>query len=577
MKSNRIRQPRRLPQTKLRTEPFDVYRNVLTKLCQTTVYSWGPAGLGYIRNRDWRGLVEYADSLSSQLYDDAAQHYAANQFVALVKKYPSFPGFDPEMTAFRKFAKAEWRCHRVNARFRMFTSLRSPHEYSLQKARSFIRYVIGERPNLNQIYDNCDFGPGASIGVSGNATHPGRKIPGEWSVTPAAAKYLVGAFLKNSQLMWSLFPQHAGFSSGSHSYDVMMITSKFDYVSHNKIMFVPKTAKTHRSIAVEPLGNGFLQKGVDTVMRLYLKRIGIDLTDQGPNQQMAKQGSIDGDFCTIDLSSASDSISIGLVKYLLPPEWFSFLNEIRSSSYLYKGEVKPYHKFCSMGNGFCFPLETLIFAAICHAVGAGKPGVDFRVYGDDIIVRKDKFQPVVELLDVAGFATNKDKTFSEGPFRESCGADYFLGLDVRPYYLDEELTDVRSLYKIVNSVRSKDLWSTFFEPVIEYLISLIPEEFLFWRPGRGEPDTGLDSYGDEHLTSPHVRYLRGNGSWRCKELASVPVGDKLTWDDFVRSIPYAASKGARSEQPFVKRRTTRPKIRLTTYCGATSRWLPPQY
>lgn len=224
-------------------------------------------------------------------------------------------------------------------------------------------------------------------------------------------------------------------------------------VEHNKITFVPKTAKTHRSIAVEPLVNGYVQKGIDQVMRKRLRRIGIDLSDQSGNSEYARLGSLDNSdqsFVTIDLSMASDSLATEVVRQLVPAAWFELLNALRSKSFLLDDVEYKFEKFCSMGNGFCFPLQTLIFTAACKAVGAGVPGLDFKVYGDDIIVRRCHAEPVIRLLGELGFKTNTDKTFITGPFRESCGRDWFSGEDVRPFILDFRLDSVEALIKFHN-------------------------------------------------------------------------------------------------------------------------------
>ena len=116
---------------------------------------------------------------------------------------------------------------------------------------------------------------------------------------------------------------------------------------------------------MEPLLNGFVQKGTDLEMRRLLRKVGIDLSDQSHNQRLAKRGSEGGfnPYCTIDLSAASDSLSYEVVKSFLPAEWFEYLCDIRAPRFLLAGadHTERYEKFCSMGNGFCFPLQTLLF------------------------------------------------------------------------------------------------------------------------------------------------------------------------------------------------------------------------
>jgi hypothetical protein len=87
--------------------------------------------------------------------------------------------------------------------------------------------------------------------------------------------------------------------------------------------------------------------------------------------------------------------------------------------------------FSSMGNGATFCLETLIFAAACYAVGSRR----FRVYGDDVIIEPECYDEYLRLTRFLGFSINHDKTFRDGPFRESCGLDVWNGVDVTPVYI----------------------------------------------------------------------------------------------------------------------------------------------
>jgi len=91
-------------------------------------------------------------------------------------------------------------------------------------------------------------------------------------------------------------------------------------------------------------------------------------------------------------------------------------------------------KFSSMGNGFTFELETLIFSHVASVAGGLTPGVDCFVYGDDIIVPSEKADDVLSALRFCGFTPNRTKTFTSGPFRESCGGDFYGGVAVRPFY-----------------------------------------------------------------------------------------------------------------------------------------------
>lgn len=575
MKSNVRNSLRRLQGT-LTSNNWSTYRRIVSKVCSDhSEFEWTSKVAGLIRNQDVLALMALADSLSAQMYRTAAEHFAANQIVSLIKKYPFPPNlnpFDPEKKAKETFVESELKCKETNERF----VSSSAWAYSERRAefntmRNFISYCIGYSPSLSDIYNECYFGPGASVGVHGNATNLARKFASDWSVTPGAQLYARSACFLN----WHVFESLTRRQTGSVAcLDPELAKASFGKrvttVAYNKIAFVPKTVKTFRSIAVEPLLNGYVQSGTDLVLRRKLRRIGINLSDQSINSRMAYLGSLeDGDdsFVTIDLSSASDSIAINLCRNLLPPDWFAFLDAIRSPSYLIDGVVKRYNKFCSMGNGFCFPLETLLFTAACHAVGAGTPGIDFHVYGDDIILRKRFARPLLGLLSEMGFAVNKDKTFLEGPFRESCGTDWYRGDDVRPFVLDFSLDNFQSIAKFLNLSRRNARSTAFFDGVRDLLLDLLPEDLRFFRPLEGPPDTAITVERDLFMTSRYAVWSKDLQCWSWRELISTPHVDK-TWrelKDSDLSLTMAALRGSRSEAPFTIRRKTRTTVRRVAY------------
>jgi hypothetical protein len=316
-------------------------------------------------------------------------------------------------------------------------------------------------------------------------------------------------------------------------------------------------------------------------MRKKLKRVGINLEDQSLNQGLAMFGSIpnmdDDPYVTIDLSSASDSVSIELCRYMLPPDWFDFMNQIRSSCYMIEGLKTPYEKFTTMGNGFCFPLETLLFASLCHTASTvmSKPS-DFSVYGDDIIVRRSVADRVLDLLRICGFKANREKTFLSGPFRESCGADWFEGVDVRPVTLDYRFDSVESIFKFCNLARRKAPIGAILYEALNFLESLIPHSVKFTRPFQGNVDSALEVSLDSFLSSPFSRWNRNTQTWSWLEIK------KEAWADLsVRcrrgydlALTRGALSGSESKTPFAERRKTRTKIRRISYSGGWSLYEP---
>lgn len=255
-------------------------------------------------------------------------------------------------------------------------------------------------------------------------------------------------------------------------------------VQASKLSCVPKRRDISRTICVEPTLNMFGQLGFGNRLRERLKAFfGLDLeVQQDRNRELARRGSMDGSFSTIDLSSASDTISLKMLTAMLPRDFMSWLRLLRcGTTMLPDGSHVALDMVSTMGNGFTFPLQTMLFAC---AVGAaararGKALVNSRgadlgtwgVYGDDIIVpmgfiyrrwaRRAEWygdevaRDVNRLLFLLGFEVNASKSFSEGPFRESCGGDFYLGRDVRGVYF-KSLRTMESRYVAINRLQK---WS----------------------------------------------------------------------------------------------------------------------
>lgn len=460
--------------------------------------------VGALQSQSWGTAVRVADQLSKQQYESAAEHLAAGQLALLVKKVPfKDPSLDPEGLAIRKFKSSELRCKRINARFRNYAAIRHgmcaamhariPNLPALLRAQAWIRRVLGDEPNYEAILSRCDFGPGANVDRHGSDTTLPAKL-GEigWTVTPTCAPIAKAAFMSNPHLRKYLAEVADGVTYTAtldETWDACLAL-----VSYNKVVMVPKTAMVHRAIAIEPLLNGYVQKGIEEYLKTLLKRWGINLRDQGFNQLLAKVGSEEwlsrNPFVTLDLSAASDSLAIEVVRLLLPPAWFSLLTSVRSPSYVLDGQpCERYHKFTSMGNGFCFPLESLIFAALVRsAYDETRDGI-FSIYGDDIIVRRSAALRVIELLGQCGFKVNTDKSFVHGPFRESCGADYFGGVDVRPYTLDFIPEKPWEVIKIYNEWQKRMPLAPL--GVDKILIDALKPEHRFMRYHDGPPDVAM--------------------------------------------------------------------------------------
>lgn len=237
------------------------------------------------------------------------------------------------------------------------------------------------------------------------------------------------------------------YAFGSIFYDSNTIKSAPSRVSQT--VFVAKSYKALRTISKEPATLMYLQQGIwreiDRVLVTspYLRRR-IDVHDQVRNQELAKQGSLFRNFATIDLSAASDSVSWTLVKRVFRgTKLLRYLVATRSThTLLPDGDFIKMKKFAPMGSALCFPIETIIFAAICEVatrkiarMRRERPiAGNYSVYGDDIIVPTKAANETISMLTRLGFSVNQSKSFvrEDSWFRESCGGEYCNGTDVAP-------------------------------------------------------------------------------------------------------------------------------------------------
>jgi len=552
-----------VPKHLSRTLPRELFSALATDLGLSSEPSVQQA-LVFLEDEKYIEFLAVADSWCRQQYDTFAEHFAWNQLGCLLSKYPFSGSSDLVNAALKKFYASEHKCRRMNDKFRSLKK-RDLHTIRLgdrvNVARSWILRVLGAKPNLTSIYNSCDFGPGASIGVHGDITNKGRKLTDRFSVSPSAAHNAFAALSTNWHIWEHLLGEPVCVDIEAF-YAKCRESSK--YVSHNLITTVPKNAKTNRTIAIEPTLNSYLQKGIDTELRRKLLEAGIDLSDQTKNRLYAEIGSNGGvnPFSTIDLSAASDSISIELARLLLPAAWFDLLNATRSHQYVV-GDCAPryYQKFCSMGNGFCFPLETLIFASAVHSAYAVTGDRDFAVYGDDIIVRQNSALLTLEILSVLGFKANQDKTFLFGPFRESCGADFFDGHDVRPYFLKKPIVNYDDIFKVLNFIsrRGRNLPLTW-----DYLFSIIPENMRLLRPYHRDTDGAITVSLEAFMSSPCGKWSPALQRWMWAEVKRVAVEDSTRYTTGVQMyVLLSGALSSRAGSPVMtKRLRTRTAIKV---------------
>jgi len=244
-----------------------------------------------------------------------------------------------------------------------------------------------------------------------------------------------------------------------------------------RVCLVPKDSRGPRIISCEPAELLYIQQGL--MRKLYselqtnnLTRNFVNFEDQEINRELARYASINGYFATLDLSEASDRVSLPLVRALFPDRWVEALEACRSEETLLPtDEVVKLNKFAPMGSSVCFPVEAMVFWAISLAsifnkhllptgeresILASKYGPSVFVYGDDIIVETDYASTVMDGLESVGLLVNRDKSYAIGYFRESCGGDFYRGVDVTPVRIRKFISESSS-----SAITDADLANSF--------------------------------------------------------------------------------------------------------------------
>jgi hypothetical protein len=406
--------------SEIRLNPFGAALNLVRTLFPT------PSEVrkrleGMIRARDVASLAGVGKVEDREYSDpEIVSVLAERQVAALFKKNEQFSDDNTCSTAARKtFERGEKLCRITNRRLDWYglhpERLKPELRAQLEKMQGDIASLLGKRSDLEDAMPSrIRLTNGATEDRSRRRSLPFLKITGTLK-GPRAMIPALGRLLLH--------------------YGVDLTSCKFTCVERNVITLVPKNWLTHRTIAKEPTHSLPFQLVLDNWLKSKLRKWGIDLSSQTKNQEFARVGSIDGSIATIDLEMASDTLSFNAVVLLLPFPWFELLNSFRSSSFSAPWGTGVYAKFSSMGNGYTFTLETLIFAAACRAVGSRQ----YAVYGDDIALESHLVPKLVELLNFLGFKVNDAKSFynPQSRFRESCGCDYYKGQLVTPFYLRE--------------------------------------------------------------------------------------------------------------------------------------------
>lgn len=403
---------------------------VFERLCKGVGSKYSLECLSLYREGKFIELLNH--SITASDYDIGDVHRFRDDY--LVQEYLSkseflATGIDRKQVALDSFAAAETQCKAANERINAYLYHNGSCDWAhvICVAQQKIEACIGSHPKYAKLLNRCRWGKGSTFSLKGEDARLDYKLrEGQISVTRQALQHLRAAMATDYAWLRSRGIDACGPTS--------LLANEFDVVDGSRGATVSKNAKTDRFIAAEPTGNIFLQLGAGGYFRQCLHRVGINLDDQSINQGLAGSALVYG-LATVDLKAASDTIPSALVWLLLPYSWASYLESLRSPMIQVEKNWIRLSKFSSMGNGFTFELESLIFWSLTEAL-RDCMGVAGRVsvYGDDIICPAEMVPQLNELLSWCGFTFNVKKTHSDGLFRESCGKHYFGGFDVTPIY-----------------------------------------------------------------------------------------------------------------------------------------------
>lgn len=433
----------------------------------------------------WDGAVAPYPGITSR------QYAMQSQYRALVKKFFPRSTKSADAKAFELFRNCNSKCRD----YTMDTSKLSSLEYiALGEAKNFAarfceRYdstfdVFVGILQTSSILEHMGLGKGANIGS------PGVDFFSKLSLSTMATTDLS---------LHKLYVQAISHHKTWADLESIRYRSKgVEVVQGCRLFFTPKNADISRTACTEAVLNMLYQKGIGSIFEERLRQVlGIDLSTQpDKNRELARIGSLTGEFGTIDLSSASDMNSMKLTRWFFPSHVTNWLEKTRGKyAILPDGSSMELHMVSTMGNAFTFPLETLLFSSLVYGaykvldIKLERPNRDpetgrfdaralgnFAVFGDDIIVRKEAYDLVVRLLSICGFSVNVDKSFNQGFFRESCGRDYYSGYNVRGIYI-KTLSHDHDHCSAVNRLLR---WSAFHEiPLPQTVRFLLPRRRVY--------------------------------------------------------------------------------------------------
>lgn len=361
----------------------------------------------------------------------------------------------------------------------------------------------------------------------------------------------------------------AGYDTTYGLYRDRLLESKISNVLTSddaRLVTVPKSSTSLRTITVEPLLNQFVQQGFNDLLRKEIDRCSVmsrclTLTSQEPNQILALEGSRTGEWVTIDLSSASDRLSTELVEtaFAHRPRFLSGILACRTP-FVQVGQIRlELKKYAGMGNATTFPIQSYVFAliALCSMIGTNEAvsikklealASGIRVFGDDIIIKRRYFPAFAEWIESCGLKINRGKTYSEGNFRESCGVDAYEGTKVTPIYMRHDplqsSTDANAFVGTLSTCNQ--LWLQGLYATSDALKAQLEKKFRLPLVNRGSPGLGYHTHQD--LCERH-RWSNTLHRYEVRTYVPIPVREKDEIDGYAALMKWFHSPNSGEFDP----------------------------
>ncbi len=408
----------------------------------------------------------------------------------------------------------------IERELRMATSQVERKDTILDKISGIIWAQVFPEPDYHKLV--CHHGPGVTADRYG-----------------ANARYRIRFWNDRSELTFPsdlhCYPNYwvasesSGCTASSGGVEYLSVSQEIGV----RVTFVPKTLVAPRVIAIEPAHVQYMQQSVKDMLYVELERNpmtrnSIRFTDQTVNQSLAYRSSIDRRLATLDLKDASDRVHLHLVQRIFKTSGLlELLEDARSlHATLPDGRNIVLTKYASMGSALCFPVEAMVFYTLIqsamHLLDGVRPSSrsikkyskSIDIYGDDIIVPVEYADFVVKYLESYALKVNGHKSFRISHFRESCGGDFYNGVDVKPVYAREvpfdlsqhwEPSTIMSWVSTADQFYLKGQWhlaATIHEMVCQVVRRPIPRSRT---PGSGVAFFSL-------LFTTHLHW---NANWQC--------------------------------------------------------------